>query len=206
MVTYAEFLTFLPGEFSVQITGLFRCKSTPSGHIALRTEIPHALWMSDELSIRHELRCGDLGRIVSLHGKAYEPLGGYGLRFEAFVAQTIADFILHNDAHGRIWLAERSGALVGSSAIVLHENGTGQLRWVVVDPAERGDGLGKDLVARALAYCRDQGCRSVHLETTDGLPESEDMYNKLGFYITSNTIEELWDGTRPLIRMQLDLA
>ncbi len=159
----------------------------------------------NELSIRHELRCGDLGRIVSLHGETYEPLGGYGLRFEAFVAQTIADFILHDEAHGRIWLAERSGMLVGSSAIVLRENDTCQLRWVVVDPVERGGGLGKDLVARALAYCRDRGCRSVHLETTDGLPESEKMYDKLGFYVTSNTVEELWDGPRPRIRMQLDL-
>ena len=167
--------------------------------------IPHALWMSDELSIRHELRCGDLGRIVSLHGEAYDPLGGYGLRFEAYVAQTVADFVLQDDANGRIWLAERSGALVGCSAIVLRDNDAGQLRWVVVDPAERGNGLGKNLVDRALDYCRDQGCRSVHLDTTDGLPVSEKMYEQLGFHITSNTIEELWDGNRPLILMQLNL-
>ncbi len=161
--------------------------------------------MSDELSIRHELRCGDLGRIVSLHGEAYEPFGGYGLRFEAYVAQTIADFVLRDGANGRIWLAERAGALVGCAAIALHESDAGQLRWVVVDPAERGEGLGKNLVALALAYCRDQGCRSVHLETTDGLPASEKIYKKLGFHITSSTVEELWDGNRPLILMRLDL-
>ncbi len=167
--------------------------------------IRHAACMSDELSIRHDLRCGDLGRIVSLHGEAYEPLGGYGLRFEAFVGQTIAEFILQNDAKGRIWLAERSGILVGCAAIVLRENGVGQLRWIVVAPNERGNGLGRVLVARALAYCRDQGCRSVHLETTDGLPVSEKMYEKLGFRVTSNTVEDLWDGKRPLILLQLEL-
>ena len=162
--------------------------------------------MSDELTIRHELRCGDLGRIVSLHGEAYDSLGGYGLRFEAYVAQTIADFVLRDNAKGRIWLAERSGTLVGCAAIALRENDAGQLRWVVVDPAERGEGLGKNLVALALAYCRDQGCRSVHLETTDGLPASEKMYKKLGFQVISNTVEELWDGKRPMILMRLDLA
>ena len=161
--------------------------------------------MSDDISIRHALRCGDLGRIVSLHGQAYEPLGGYGLRFEAYVGQTIAEFVLQDDANGRIWLAERSGILVGCSAIVLRDNSIGQLRWVVVDPNERGDGVGKNLVGRALEYCQQNGCRSVILETTDGLPESESMYEKLGFYITSNTVEELWDGSRPLICMQLDL-
>ncbi len=174
-------------------------------HIALPTMIPHALKMPNDLSIRHELRCGDLGRIVSLHGEAYEPLGGYGLRFEAYVGQTIANFVLGDDTNGRIWLAERSGVLVGCAAIVLRENDIGQLRWVVVDPAERGHGLGKDLVARALNYCRDRGCRSVILETTNGLPESEKMYEKLGFCITSNTVAELWDGERPLILMQLQL-
>ncbi len=167
--------------------------------------IPHASRMSDALSIRHDLRCGDLGRIISLHGQAYEPLGGYGLRFEAYVGQTIADFILENDANGRIWLAERSRNLVGCAAIVLRENNIGQLRWIVVAPDERGKGLGKDLIARALAYCRDQGCRSVHLETTDGLPVSKKKYEKLGFRVISNTVEELWDGKRPLILMRLDL-
>ena len=161
--------------------------------------------MSEQLSIRHDLRCGDLGRIVSLHGEAYEPLGGYGLRFEAYVAQTIADFVLKNDTNGRIWLAERCGNLVGCTAIALRDNHAGHLRWVVVDPVERGNGLGKNLVGRALEYCRQEGCRSVHLETTDGLPVSERMYEKLGFRVTSNSVEELWDGSRPLIRMQLDL-
>ncbi len=41
--------------------------------------------MSDELIIRSTLRVGDLGRITTLHGETYEPLGGYGLRFEAYV-------------------------------------------------------------------------------------------------------------------------
>ena len=78
--------------------------------------------MSDDLTIRHDLRCGDLGRLIALHGEAYESLGAYGLRFEAFVAQTIADFMLRDDAKGRIWLAERGGQLVGCTAIVLRDN------------------------------------------------------------------------------------
>ena len=161
--------------------------------------------MSDELTIRHDIRSGDLGRLISLHGETYESLGAYGLRFEAFVAQTIADFVLRDGAKGRIWLAERSGKLVGCTAMVLCENNTGQLRWVVVDSSERGNGLGKNLVNLALDYCREEGCKSVHLETTDGLPASERLYEKLGFHVTSNTSVELWDGERPLILMQMDL-
>ncbi len=176
-----------------------------SSCIAPRTLIAHPAFMSDDVSIRTELRSGDLGRIVSLHGEAYEPLGGYGLRFEAFVGRTIAEFILDNDARGQIWLAERENRLVGCAAIVHRSGNRAQLRWVVVDPSERGRGLGIRLMKSALAYCRDHGCAVVVLETTDGLPESQAMYEKLGFQVTSESIDELWDGPRPLIMMELKL-
>ena len=161
--------------------------------------------MSKDLSIRHELAAGDLGRIVSLHGEAYAPLPGFGQRFEAYVASTVAEYVLDNDARGRIWLAEQDGRLIGCTAIALRDDDTAQLRWVVVDPAARGAGLGGTLVDKAIAFCRAQGCASIYLFTTDGLPESQALYEKLGFRITSNEIDELWDGERPLIRMQLDL-
>lgn len=161
--------------------------------------------MSQQPSIRHDLHCGDLGRIVSLHGQAYEPLGGYGLRFEAYVAQTIAEYVLDNDAQGRIWLAERESTLVGCTAVVLREDNTAQIRWVVVDPSSRGAGLGNKLVGRAIEYCKTEGRDSIYLFTTDGLPESQALYEKLGFSVTSNETQELWDGPRPLIRMQRTL-
>jgi len=158
------------------------------------------------LEIRTQLRCGDLGRIVELHGTVYEPLDGFGIRFEAFVGRTIAEFMLDNDAGGQIWLAERDGRLVGCTAIVLRENQRGQLRWVVVDPSERGRGLGKQLVNAAINYCREKDCKKLFLETTNGLPESQTLYESLGFTVTSNSEEPLWDGPRPLILMELDLA
>jgi GNAT superfamily N-acetyltransferase len=162
--------------------------------------------MTDDISIRTDLRPGDLGRIISLHGEVYDPLGGYGLTFEAFVGRTIAEFILDNNARGQIWLAERGGRLVGCTAIALRDSNRGQLRWVLVDPSARGRGIGKQLVGSAMDYCREEGCESVFLETTDGLLESQTLYEKLGFAVTSETVEELWDGPRPLIIMEMDLA
>ena len=145
--------------------------------------------MHDDITIRHDLRHGDLGRLISLHGEVYSVLDGYGLRFEAYVAQTIAEYVLDNDARGRIWLAERDGRLVGCTAIALRDNGSAQLRWVLVDAAARGVGLGRTLVNRALDYCRENGCSDV-----------------LGFVTVSDEPQELWDGVRPLIRMELTLA
>ncbi len=71
----------------------------------------------DQIQIRTDIHCGDLGRIISLHGVNYEPLGGYGLAFEAYVAKTIAEYVLENHSKGRIWIAEQDGAIVGCAAI-----------------------------------------------------------------------------------------
>ena len=161
--------------------------------------------MTHEITIRSELRAGDLGRVIELHGIAYDDLPGFGRAFEAFVARTIAEFVLDNDSRGRLWLAERGEALVGCTAIVLRDDNIAQLRWVLVDQSARGLGLGRDLVGLALAYAREQDCKAIVLETTDGLPESQALYEKLGFRITHHGSEELWDNVRPLIKMRLDL-
>jgi len=161
--------------------------------------------MSHNTQIRDELRAGDLGRVIALHGKCYSELPGFGIAFEAFVARTLAEYVLETGANGRIWLAERDGELVGCAAIVLRDKQQAQLRWVLVDESARGAGLGKELVSRALRFARDNACSRVILETTDGLPESQALYENLGFTVTANSEEELWDGPRPLILMELPL-
>jgi N-acetylglutamate synthase-like GNAT family acetyltransferase len=132
-------------------------------------------------------------------------LPGFGLKFEAYVARTIAEFVLDNDARGRVWLAEQDDRLVGCTAIALRDGDAAQLRWVLVDTAARGVGLGRRLVEAALDFSRESGRSSVFLESTDGLPESQALYDDLGFETVSSDVEELWDGVRPLIRMQMRL-
>ncbi len=65
--------------------------------------------------MRSELRCIDLGRIITIPGEVNVPLRGYGLRFE-----------------------------------VLRD----RIRWVIVDPCERGQGLGKRLLGESIEYCQ----------------------------------------------------
>ncbi len=161
--------------------------------------------MTNDIRIRHDLRGGDLGALIALHGRVYEPLEGFGLRFEAFVARTVAEYVLDNESRGRVWFAHRGRELIGCTAIALREGGAAQLRWVLVDPSARGIGLGKELVNRALGFSRESGCSHVFLETTDGLKESSALYDALGFVTESESVTELWDGPRPLIRMRLDL-
>ena len=39
--------------------------------------------MTDGIEIRHELRAGDLGRIITLHGECYDALPGFERNAEA---------------------------------------------------------------------------------------------------------------------------
>ncbi len=164
----------------------------------------------DGLRLRHELRPGDLGRLIALHGEVYSQWPGYGLNFEAFVARTIAEYGLENGFNGRIWLLEHGqppgSELVGCCAIALRCQALAQLRWVLLKKDFCGAGLGLRLVEIALDYCRDSGIERVFLETTDGLEASSTLYGKLGFRETSNRTVPLWAGPRPLIRMELSLS
>ena len=70
----------------------------------------------------------------------------------------------------------------------------------------RGLGLGHRLVTLALDHCLERGMASVCLETTDGLPESMQLYENLGFEVLSTERADLWDGPRKLIKMTLPLS
>ncbi len=76
---------------------------------------------------------------------------------------------------------------------------------MVLNPEARGQGIGKRLVALALAHARAQGHTSVFLETTDGLAESMALYERLGFRTVIHRPEPLWHGEGTLIVMELPL-
>lgn len=163
----------------------------------------------DGLSLRHELKPGDLGRLIALHGEVYRQWPGFGPEFEAFVARTVAEYGLENRFNGRIWLLEQeigsNPQLVGCCAIALRSERLAQLRWVLLRAELSGRGLGRRMVEIALNYCRDIGIEQVFLETTDGLQASSTLYRSLGFRETSNRVVPLWSERRQLIRMDLML-
>ncbi|MEM8770738.1 MAG: GNAT family N-acetyltransferase [Pseudomonadota bacterium] len=169
--------------------------------------------MSDDpIIIRTDLRPGDLGRLIALHGDAYGPdEAHFGLTFEAFVARTVADYILDDGGNGRIWFAEQGDRLAATAALVVRPGTAvgdapkGQLRWIVADPAWRGRGLGKRLIEAAIGYARERGCDEAYLETTDGLDASMAIYRKLGFVETERVIETMWRDA-PKITMRLSLT
>lgn len=112
-----------------------------------------------EVTIRPH-RPGDLGWVVHRHGALYSQEFGWDIRFEGLVAGIVAHFVEHFDAAKEgCWMAERIAAdgrieTLGSVTVARLDDTTAKLRLLDVEPAARGLGLGKRLVAQAEAFAR----------------------------------------------------
>src|SRR5262249_39026475 len=136
---------------------------------------------AEDVTLRTTLRPGDLGAIVRLHGVVYAAEHGFDVTFEAYVAGPLADFVRAAPEGGRLWVAARGGRLVGCVAIVPATPQAAQLRWFLVDPSARGAGLGRRLLAEAVAFCKESGYDRVILWTVSALEAAARLYRAAGF-------------------------
>ncbi len=136
------------------------------------------------------LRPGDLGWIVQRHGALYAEHFGWDMRFEALVARIGADIVERFDASREAcWIAERDGASVGCVCLVQARDeasrepveGTAQLRLLLVEPAARGTGIGKRLVAECERFARAHGYRRIVLWTNSVLDAARGIYAAAGY-------------------------
>ena len=147
---------------------------------------------ADAVTLRTDLRPGDLGRIVHLHGTVYAKERGFDPTFEAYVAGPLAEFVRAHTDRERLWIAERDGRMVGCVAIVAAAPRTAQLRWYLVVPEARGCGLGTRLLAEAVAFCRACGYDSIILWTESALEPAARLYRKAGFRKVEERPGRVW--------------
>lgn len=92
-------------------------------------------------------------------------------------------------ASAHVLVAESGGRLVGAVTIAtrggpvaeLAGPGEAVMRMLVVDPAARGSGTGKALVAACLAQARADGCHLVRLSTQPAMHAAHRVYEGFGF-------------------------
>lgn len=146
-----------------------------------------------EVRIRCDLKPGDVGSLIHLHGWIYAKECGYNHVFESYVCQTFVDFFKHySPDKDRFWFAEAGDEIVGAIAIVGHPDRRAQLRWFIVHPEYRGLGLGKRLLQESLQYSKEKGFRRVFLETTEDQKTAIAMYERAGFRKIAEHENHLW--------------
>lgn len=131
---------------------------------------------------------GDMGWVVTRHAALYGAEYGWSAGIEAVTARVVADFLDNFDpARERCWIAERDGERLGCVFLVTEADGVARLRLLLLEPAARGLGLGKRLVAECLAFARAAGYREVVLWTHAVLVAARGIYATAGFQL-----EESW--------------
>lgn len=129
---------------------------------------------------------GDIGWVVSRHGALYAEEYGFDARFEALVAQVAGGFLAsHDPAAERCWIAEAQGVRFGSVFLVREADDLARLRLLIVEPAARGLGLGRQLVETCIAEARALGYRRMTLWTNDILLAARGIYRACGFRLVA---------------------
>jgi len=142
-------------------------------------------------------RPGALGGVLGLHMDYYAREWGFGQAFETKVAAELSEFLTRFDPERDLFLtAWRGNELVGSISMDVSGGGPdgAHLRWFVVSDTERGSGVGKQLMARAIDHTDRVAACPVWLTTFAGLEAARALYERFGFELSSESDADQWQG------------
>ena len=152
---------------------------------------------TSEVIIRTTMEPGDIGYVIYLHGTLYAREYSLDRTFEGGVAERLGEFAKQYDPRKDFWaVAELDGRIIGS--IVIHglADNTALLRFFLLHPDARGRGIGRELMSKAVGFCRERGFQKVALWTISELKAAAHLYREFGFVLTREKTHDIWGPTR----------
>jgi DNA-binding MarR family transcriptional regulator/ribosomal protein S18 acetylase RimI-like enzyme len=147
----------------------------------------------EDITIRSDLRPGDMGNLIYLHAKMYAEEYNYGLHFEGYVASTLHEFIeQYSPDNQRVWICEHWGKMIGFM-LLMNRGKAAQLRYFIILPEYRGIGLGKKLMNLFMEFLKACKYESAYLLTTNEQETAASLYRKAGFKIIEEVESERFD-------------
>jgi GNAT superfamily N-acetyltransferase len=141
---------------------------------------------------------GAVGKVTELHAVYYHEHWGFDISFETQVGRELSEFLSEYDENRdyfrTVFVDDRFAGAVAIDGKTAVDEGA-RLRWFIVDPAFQALGLGSLLIRSALDFCRHVGHPKVFLWTFKGLDRAKRLYEREGFVLTKEEIEEQWGGT-----------
>jgi len=156
-----------------------------------------------DISIRTELRPGDIGYVTYMHGALYHKEYNYGIQFESYVAKGLCEFYEKYDPNrNRIWVCEHDARMIGF-LLLMDRGESAQLRYFLIEPEYRGIGLGSKLLNLYMDFLHERGYKKSYLWTTNELSTAAFLYQRLGFQLTEE--KESTAFGKPLTEQRYDL-
>lgn len=158
----------------------------------------------EDILIRTELRPGDIGFVIYLHGSLYKKEYEYGLAFESYVASGLHEFVAGYDpGKDSVWICEHDNQIIGFILLMDRGNGSAQLRYFILKPSYRGIGLGKKLMGEFMARLQQNNYNHAYLWTTHEQEAAANLYKKFGFKLTEEKDSTAFG--KPLKEQRYDL-
>jgi GNAT superfamily N-acetyltransferase len=134
---------------------------------------------------------GLLGVVAALFGRIISDSHGTDWQVDVMIAEGQAELLRRFDpARDRVWVAMIAGVPHGALTIDGPRPELGRelarLRFFILDEATRGLGLGRRMLAGAMAFCRERGFPGVYLTTLPGLDAARHLYEEHGFRLVAH--------------------
>lgn len=160
------------------------------------------------VSLVAEYRPGAVGRLLALQIETYAEALGFGRPFEAKVGADMAEFLARYDRDRDLFLlALDGGQVVGGITVDRGEHDPSRrlahLRWFILAPQARGQGIGRALLGRAVDFARSQADQEIYLWTVDRLPAARRLYDAAGFVLAEQMAAQTWG--KPMVEQKLVL-
>ena len=163
--------------------------------------------MIERLTAAHSALADDITRLVNLVYDESER----GLWREG-ATRTDPEEVASLLAAGELIADRRDGRLAGVVRVQLLDDETGEFGLLAADPARRGQGIGRDLVAWAESAVRATGRRAMQLELLvprEGTLASKEFlhawYTRLGYEQTRiGAIDEQYPALAPMLAVPTD--
>lgn len=140
-------------------------------------------------------RPGWLSGLIRLHMDYYGREWGFGAGFEALIGKEAGAFLDRYDERRDLMLTVWKGRTMRGSLVI--DGGKplrGHLRWFMVDKTLRGQGVGTELMDRAMGFVDQHGLVNTYLTTFTGLDAAAALYRKHGFVCVSSPPDDRWQG------------
>lgn len=148
-----------------------------------------------DVTVQTNPQLGDIGALVSLHGALFCDDYGLDASFEADVASSLGSFAMNRGSREILWIVKRKGEVMGSLGVARHNDREAEIRWFVLDPELRCQGLGSALLEDAIDFCRQHNYRSIHVWTAARFKVAEHLYREHGFRLTEQYINRKWGSS-----------